>query len=94
MFEWDEDKRQRNIKEHRVDFRVAVRIFNNPVIESTDEREEYEETRYRPLGHDEQQYYMVAYTCLVGPEPTFVLSTAISITWGIVNLMALGLIVA
>lgn len=62
MFEWDEDKRQRNIKEHRVDFRVAVRIFNNPVIESVDEREDYEETRYRALGHDEQQYYMVAYT--------------------------------
>ena len=62
MFEGAEDKRQRNIIEHRVDFRVAVRIFNNPVIESVDDREEYEETRYRALGHDEQQYYMVAYT--------------------------------
>ncbi|MGH8550557.1 MAG: BrnT family toxin [Methylococcales bacterium] len=56
MFEWDEDKRQRNIEEHSVDFRVAVRIFNNPVIEVVDERENYNEVRYRALGRDEHKF--------------------------------------
>jgi uncharacterized DUF497 family protein len=37
-FEWDEDKRLRNIDERGVDFRLAALIFDNPVLEARDER--------------------------------------------------------
>ena len=49
-FEWDEEKRLSNIEYHQVDFRVAVRIFRNPVIEAPDEREDYGEVRIRGTG--------------------------------------------
>ncbi|MGQ0445361.1 MAG: hypothetical protein ACT4O2_09620 [Beijerinckiaceae bacterium] len=42
-FEWDEDKRQANIAERGVDFRLAAQIFQNTIIESEDTREEYGE---------------------------------------------------
>jgi hypothetical protein len=61
-FEWDEDKRQRNIQEHGVDFRLAALIFKNPVIEAEDERDDYGEVRYRALGHVGDAYFVVAYT--------------------------------
>jgi hypothetical protein len=61
-FEWDEDKRQRNIAERGVDFRLASQIFENPVIETEDTREEYGEKRFRALGHVEDEYFLVAYT--------------------------------
>jgi uncharacterized DUF497 family protein len=61
-FEWDEDKRRRNIEEHGVDFRLAALIFNNPVLEAGDERDEYGEARYRALGHVGDAYFLVAFT--------------------------------
>lgn len=61
-FEWNEDKRHENIRLRKVDFRVAVRIFENPVIEAEDDREDYNEPRFRALGHFGDEYYLVAYT--------------------------------
>jgi uncharacterized DUF497 family protein len=61
-FEWDEAKRLRNIEDHGVDFRLAARIFGNPVIESEDDRSDYAEARVRALGHAGEDYYLVAYT--------------------------------
>jgi uncharacterized DUF497 family protein len=61
-FEWDEDKRQANIAERGVDFRLAAQIFQNPIIESEDTREEYGEHRYRVLGHVGDEYFILAYT--------------------------------
>jgi uncharacterized protein len=61
-FEWDEAKRQQNIAERGVDFRLAAQIFENPVIESEDTREDYGERRFRALGHVGDEYYLVAYT--------------------------------
>ena len=61
-FEWDEAKRLRNIEDHGVDFRVAARIFGNPVIESEDDRSDYAEARIRALGHVAEDYYLVVYT--------------------------------
>jgi uncharacterized protein (DUF4415 family) len=37
-FEWDEDKRARNLAKHGVDFRRAVQIFGGQVIEGPDRR--------------------------------------------------------
>jgi hypothetical protein len=61
-FEWDEDKRKRNIAERGVDFRRAAQIFRNPVLETEDTREDYGEQRFRALGHVDEEYYLVAYT--------------------------------
>ncbi len=62
MFEWDAEKRRRNIAKHGVDFIRAAMIFENPVLEAIDDREAYAETRYRALGHVEDEFYTVIYT--------------------------------
>jgi uncharacterized protein len=59
-FEWGEEKRQRNLADHGVDFRLAARIFSNPVIEARDQRGGYDEPRYRALGHVGDEYFVVA----------------------------------
>lgn len=61
-FEWDEEKRRRNIEDHGLDFRLAARIFAHPVLESEDRRRDYGETRFRALGHIDGAFYLVAYT--------------------------------
>jgi uncharacterized DUF497 family protein len=61
-FERDEDKRQRNIEDHGVDFRLAALIFKSPVLEAEDERDDYGESRYRALGRVGDEYFVVAYT--------------------------------
>lgn len=61
-FEWDEEKRRRNLVERGVDFRVAALIFRGPVIESDDTRRDYGERRIRALGHAGDEYYLVSYT--------------------------------
>jgi uncharacterized DUF497 family protein len=61
-FEWNEDKNRENIEERGLDFRDAARIFKNLVIEAEDERTNYDEKRYRALGHIGDDYFVVAYT--------------------------------
>jgi uncharacterized DUF497 family protein len=61
MFEWDEKKRLGNIKEHGVDFADAAQIFENPVFEMEDMRNDYGEARYRALGHVDEDYFTVVY---------------------------------
>ena len=60
--EWDEAKRLFNLESHGVDFKDAALIFERPVIEAEDTRENYGEKRWRALGHVEDEYFMVAYT--------------------------------
>lgn len=38
LFEWNEDKRQMNLAKHGIDFRDAIRIFDGPVFENTNQR--------------------------------------------------------
>jgi uncharacterized DUF497 family protein len=61
-FEWDEDKRARNLAKHGVDFRRAVQIFGGQVIEGPDRRREYGELRIRCLGQIESRVYNIVYT--------------------------------
>ncbi len=61
-FEWDEEKRQRNYAERGVDFALACRIFDGPVIESEDTRGDYGEQRWRALGEVDGEYFVIAYT--------------------------------
>ncbi len=44
-FEWDEDKREANIRRHGVDFVRAAQMFSNPILERPDDREDYGEDR-------------------------------------------------
>ena len=60
--EWHEDKRLRNLRERQVDFADAALIFENPVIEAEDGRDDYGEVRYCALGHVDDDYFMVVYT--------------------------------
>lgn len=60
--EWDENKRQWNIAERGVDFRLSGQIFENPIIETEDRREDYGEVRYRALGHVDDDFFVVVYT--------------------------------
>lgn len=45
QYEWDEVKNQINIEKHGIDFADAVDIFNHPMLELLDEREDYGEDR-------------------------------------------------
>jgi uncharacterized DUF497 family protein len=49
-FEWDEAKRQKNIRNHGIDFVDAVQIFDGYTISVEDARFDYGETRYITLG--------------------------------------------
>lgn len=61
-FEWDERKQRANVKAHGVDFLRAARIFEGPMIEDIDDREDYGEERIIALGQVEGTVYCVIYT--------------------------------
>ncbi len=61
-FEWDEDKRRRNLEKHGVDLVLAAKIFLNPVLESPDDREDYGEQRLIAIGQGEGMCLIVVYT--------------------------------
>ena len=60
-FEWDEDKRQRNLVERGVDFRLAAAIFENFALEARDNRTDYGEARYRAVGQVGDETFVVIY---------------------------------
>lgn len=49
--EWHEDKREYNLEKHGIDFVRAAKIFENPIVERLDDREDYGEDRYIAIGH-------------------------------------------
>ena len=61
-FEWDEEKRDRNLVKHGVDFVRAAKIFDNPVLELRDTREDYGEERWIAVGHWQGYFLVVVYT--------------------------------
>jgi uncharacterized DUF497 family protein len=61
-FEWDEDKRQRNLAERGVDFRLAADIFQDVVLEAKDQRGDYGEIKYRAIGRVSDEFFVVTYT--------------------------------
>ena len=62
MFEWDENKRAANLAKHGIDFVRAARIYQNPVLERIDDREDYGEERIIALGHWELDFVVVVTT--------------------------------
>ncbi len=61
-FEWDETKRERNLRDHEVDFVDVLPLFEGAVVESVDDRFDYGETRIRCLGEIRDRVYVVIYT--------------------------------
>lgn len=61
-FEWDEEKRRRNLADHSVDFADAALIFEGEVLETKDSRADYGEARYRALGRVDNDNFLVVYT--------------------------------
>ena len=61
-FEWDPAKRLENLRRHGVDFGVAVRIFEGPILERWDNRFDYGETRWLAVGTVNTLELTVCYT--------------------------------
>ena len=49
-YSWDEAKNRRNVALHGVAFEDAIRIFEGPTVERTDDRFDYGETRVYAIG--------------------------------------------
>jgi hypothetical protein len=59
---WDNDKQERNLEKHGVDFVDAVKIFSHPVFEWMDTRQDYGEERVISIGGDGEDYFVVVST--------------------------------
>jgi len=63
IFEWDEEKRNRNIIEHGIDFVEAVTVFDDPnVTIYPDVRKDYGEERYNAYGASNGRRMRVCFT--------------------------------
>lgn len=49
-FEWDEAKRQSNLRKHGIDFRGCERLFMGEILTVEDDREDYGENRFVSIG--------------------------------------------
>ena len=49
-FEWDNEKNNKNIEKHELDFADVALVFDNPLIEYEDTRNDYGEKRFFGIG--------------------------------------------
>ena len=61
-FEWDENKRRRNIKKHGVDFLEAALVLASAPVILEDCRHNYGEPRYLAFGEMKGLLFVVAFT--------------------------------
>ena len=62
-FEWDEDKNDVNIAKHGIDFRDAIRVFDDErCLTREDRRNDYGESRVQLLGAVQSHLLFVVYT--------------------------------
>jgi uncharacterized protein len=59
-YEWDEQKRQVNVKKHGIDFIDVPEMFDGDVVIILDERFDYGETRFIVIGILKSQVVVVA----------------------------------
>ena len=63
LFEWDNNKNDKNIDKHGIDFSDAVTIFDDDErIEAVDGRNDYGEERIQVIGEAKPGVLMVVYT--------------------------------
>jgi uncharacterized DUF497 family protein len=62
-FEWDDDKAEANLRKHKISFRAASRVFDDPlVLLEQDFTEDYGENRFLAIGRVEGLLMTVAYS--------------------------------
>ena len=62
-FEWNDEKAERNLRDHGVAFEDALPVFLDPYrLEVEDDREDYGETRYYAIGIVNDVVLAVIYT--------------------------------
>jgi uncharacterized protein len=61
-YEWDEHKRQANVRKHGIDFIDVPELFDGDVVILPDERLDYDETRFIVIGLLRNQVVLAAYT--------------------------------
>ena len=63
IFEWDEDKREKTLRERGIDFVDAAKIWKDPIRqERVDRRRNYGETRIQSIGKSKLGILFVVYT--------------------------------
>lgn len=66
-FKWDRAKAARNLREHKLTFEAATRVFDDSfAIDEIDDREDYGEERSNILGMVEDRLVLVTYTLRSG----------------------------
>ncbi len=59
-FEWDENKAQRNLRKHKVSFREAITIFQDPLIATiSDSAHADDEERFIAIGYSNRNRLLV-----------------------------------
>lgn len=66
QFEWDEDKREANLRKHGIDFEDVYDIFNHPMMVLPDNHDSYGEGRWIAIGWIQAMLGVVVYTERVG----------------------------
>ena len=62
-FEWDDSKAEANLRKHKISFRAASRVFDDPlVLLEQDFAEDYGEDRFLATGRVEGLLVTVVYT--------------------------------
>lgn len=62
-FVWDDDKAERNVRNHGIEFAYAARVFQDPnQYEWVDDREDYGEERLNVIGLVNDLEILVTYT--------------------------------
>ena len=62
-FEFDPDKRKKNLEKHKIDFAVGMRLIasSNKLVK-LDDRKDYGESRYQAIGEVEGVFVITAFT--------------------------------
>jgi uncharacterized protein len=61
-FEWDENKRQTNLRKHGIDFVDVEEVFDGYTLTIEDDREDYGKQRFITLGMIQGRVVVVAHT--------------------------------
>jgi uncharacterized DUF497 family protein len=61
-YEWDEAKRQDNLRKHVLDFVDSPEVFQGPRLISLDARKDYEEDRWVAIGFLKNRVVVLVYT--------------------------------
>lgn len=58
LFDWDERKREINLKNHHIDFVRAKEIWNSPTVEFESQQKQHGEVRHIAIGMLEPDLYV------------------------------------